>query len=246
MSPARTPSPSGRRAGAGVQGARPGDGQVLRLAVMDEAGCEDWVLAVLLQERHWCRRHPEVPFHTLGLAAYLDAGALAGQGYHRAEVRERNNALLALHFRPLLDLVAASLRPLLGAPARLAGTEAALPGFHIYLPHPALGGPVASVHRDLQYRDAFPAAAPGPGDVFSFTLPLCNPAGSGLSVWPGVTDPRAGAAAAPEFHPYRPGEIVVHDGLGIHQAVLCCDQGSPRISLQGHGLRVGGEFLLYW
>lgn len=223
-----------------------GDGQVLRRRVLDEAGCEDWVLAVLLQERHWRRRHPEVPFHTLGLAAYLDAVVAAGQGYHRAELRERSNALLARHFRPLLERVAATLRAMLGMPARLAYSEAALPGFHIYLPHPALDGPVASVHRDLQYRQAFPAATPGPGDVLSFTLPLCNPPGSGLWVWPGADDPGAGAEAAHRFHPYRPGEIVVHDGLAPHQAVLCCGHGDPRISLQGHGLRVGGEFLLYW
>ncbi|WP_241014879.1 hypothetical protein [Burkholderia sp. Ac-20379] len=130
----------------------------------------------------------------------------------------------------------------LGAPAVLAAAHepAALPGFHIYLPHPAFGKPVANVHRDLQFRDVFPGREPGPGDLISFTLSLSTPPGSGLNQWP---DPDG----APEFFAYRDGMLIVHDGLVTHQAVLACDGNAARITLQGHGLRrADGAFVLYW
>ena len=53
--------------------------------LLDEAGCEDWVLRVMLLRRHWRRRHPLAPFFTLGLAAYLDCTAAAGSRDYRDE-----------------------------------------------------------------------------------------------------------------------------------------------------------------
>jgi hypothetical protein len=77
--------------------------------------------------------------------------------------------------------------------------------------------------------------------MFSFTLPLSTPERSGLNLW------RDGAAAAePDFHPYRSGQLVVHSGLATHQAVLRCDGYLERITLQGHGVRLGQQILLYW
>lgn len=229
--------------------------EAVSLPVLDEAACEDWVLAVLLQQAHWCRRHAHVPFFTLGLAAYLDAvGSIGGPygrhaPYHQPALRARSNALLTAHFGPLLRRTAEALQHWLGAPTRLADDDAALPGFHIYLPHPALGERVASVHRDLQYRAAFGDTAPAAGDCFSFTLPLATPPGTGLAIWPDCRSTAAALAAdaqPPQFHPYQPGQLMVHDGLQLHQAVLCCTGDEPRITLQGHGLRQGHRFLLYW
>lgn len=210
----------------------------LRLSVLDRAACEDWVLHVCMLSGHWRRRHAEAPFYTLGQAAYLDAGPVGGD-YHDTEERLRNNGLLRSRFLPLLNRVAAALRPWTGLPVRLAEMEAALPGFHIYLPHPAFAGPVAKRHRDLQHHQAFPGCATGPGDVFSFTLPLSNPVGSGLSLWPP-------AGEMPVRLAYKEGEMVVHDGQADHRADLACNGDLERITLQGHGLRQGGHFLLYW
>ncbi|MGV2287308.1 hypothetical protein AAHK20_01220 [Trinickia sp. YCB016] len=208
--------------------------------LFDEAGCEDWVLRVMLLRRHWRQRHPLAPFFTLGLAAYLDCAAAAGSHVYRNEtLRRDSNALIDLHFGPLLNRVAAALSAHFGLPARVTD-EAARPGFHIYLPHPAFRLPVASVHRDLQYRDVFPAHTPSDDDLFSFTLPLSTPPGSGLSLWPRGAD-------EPEFLPYRSGTLVVHDGLIQHQAVLACDGDLERVTLQGHGIKTTGQdILLYW
>ncbi|AMO95190.1 hypothetical protein CFter6_2518 [Collimonas fungivorans] len=212
--------------------------QLATFDLLDEAECEDWVLRTLLLRRHWRRRHAEAPFFTLGLAAYLDCSA--GSAYHDVALRSRNNRMLESHFGPLLQALATRLGDHFGAPASMTD-GAAWPGFHIYLPHPAFSLPVASVHRDLQYRDVFPGQAIGEDDMFSFTLPLSTPEGSGLNIWSA-----GAAAAAPDFHPYRSGQLVVHSGLATHQAVLRCDGDLERITLQGHGVRLGQRILLYW
>ncbi|AJK49162.1 hypothetical protein [Burkholderia plantarii] len=207
--------------------------------VLDAAARADWIGHVMRMRAHWRQRHPLVPFFTLGLAAYLDCSAGGTDLYRDADVRHASNALLAGTFRPLLDTVADALAGCLGAPAVLAD-DAALPGFHIYLPHPAFGGPVAQIHRDLQFRDVYPAFEPEPGKLVSFTLSLSTPPGSGLNQW-------AGDAERPEFFAYRDGALVVHDGLVTHQAVLACNGAIERITLQGHGVRRDdGAFVLYW
>ncbi len=238
----------------------------IHLDLLDNATRKHWATRVLRLREHWRQRHPQAPFFTLGLAAYLDCtanrdgAAPTDSRYADAAVRRASNALLDAHFRPLLDQVAAALAACLGAPAVLAPDPdaAALPGFHIYLPHPAFGKPVAQVHRDLQFRDVYPAAQPAPGDLISFTLSLSTPKGSGLNQWHA---PAAGdegndgdddgadqhVPRTPEFFPYRDGMLIVHDGLVTHQAVLACDGEVARITLQGHGLRRGdGSFVLYW
>lgn len=208
-----------------------------RLTVLDVSACEDWVLHVCLLAGRWRRRHVDVPFYTLGQSAYLDAGP-AGD-YHDPRARQANNGLLRDCFQPLLGSVADVLRTWSGIPMRLADDEAALPGFHIYLPHPAFAGPVAKRHRDLQYQQAFPGTQVAATDVFSFTLPLSNPPGGGLTLWPDGGD-------EPVHLPYREGEMLVHGGLSDHRADLACAGDLERITLQGHGLRRDGHFLLYW
>jgi hypothetical protein len=183
----------------------------------------------------WRSRAAHAPFFSLGLAAYLDchAGACA---YRNRELRQLNNDLLRLHFGSLLEEVAAAIATVVGEAVHFAEDEAALPGFHIYLPHPTFGAQIASVHRDFQYRDAFPNCHAD--DTLSFTLPLSVPAGSGLNVWD--TDGKVA------FHGYTKGHLVLHDGLTLHQAVLNCVGNTERITLQGHAVRRSGKLMLYW
>ncbi len=217
-----------------------GTARLAMLDLFDEAGCEDWVLRVLLLRRYWRHRHARAPFFTLGLAAYLDWAAAAGASVYRDDtLRHENNALIDAHFAPLLAHVAAALAAHFGLPVRLTD-EAARPGFHIYLPYPAFRLQVASVHRDLQYRDVFARLAPAHDDLFSFTLSLSTPPGSGLLLW-------SRGAGEPERIAYRSGTLVLHDGLLKHQAVLACDGELERITLQGHGIRTPErEILIYW
>lgn len=212
---------------------------VQSVQLLDEDACEDWVLRVMLLKRHWRQRHPQAPFYTLGMAAYLDGIPLDGKAaYHELNLRERSNQLLVQHFGPLLELVCLALQKQLGLPVNLA-QDAALPGFHIYLPHPAFALPVAKVHQDLQYLNAFPHLRPRNEDLLTFTLPLSTPDGSGLLLWTGSAD-------VPEFYSYHSGQLVWHDGLTLHQAVLKCSDGLERITLQGHALRGDNNLKLYW
>jgi hypothetical protein len=212
------------------------DAGVARVTVLDEPSSDAWVLQVLAVSRFWRTRALQAPFFSLGLAAYLDIHAGRCAYRDRAQRRE-NNQLLLTHFRPLLEAVSDAVSEYVAAAVRLAHDEAALPGFHIYLPDPAFARPVASVHRDLQYRDVFPGSQAA--HTFSFTLPLSTPPGSGLNVW-------SEDGSEITFHRYRTGEMVIHDGLRTHQAVLDCAGESERITLQGHGIRKDGHAVLYW
>jgi hypothetical protein len=116
--------------------------------------------------------------------------------------------------------------------------RAAIPGFHIHLAHPVFAEEVATTHRDLQFRDVFPAMALGAHEVLTFTLPISAPAQTGINFW------KEGHKV---FHPYLAGWMLVHSGLETHQAVLYpLRDDVPRIMLQGHGAVVQGRLLIYW
>jgi hypothetical protein len=211
------------------------------LDLLDERECTELTSRVMQLSAHWRRRNPHTPFFTLGLASYID-GVEGDRPYRDEALRKENNALIGENFAPLLATVAEALGTYFGMPVELA-RHAAWPGFHVFLPHPVFSLPVASVHRDLQYLQAFPDRDPGQGDVFSFTLPVSTPSGSGLNLWPGCQS----ASGTPEFVPYSNGQLLVHDGLSVHQAVLQSSGEVPRITLQGHGIKTNNEFIeLYW
>jgi hypothetical protein len=213
------------------------------LPVLSEKECQLWVSKVLALRPHWTRRDAQLPFYTLGLAAYLDAvkgdPLLGGQqAYHHKVLRQENNRLLHTHFAPLFERCCEALAQWSGLPAACVGEQSALPGFHIHLPHPVFSQAVASRHVDLQFKQVFGLAQPDPGQVLTLTLPVSMPSGAGLNLWPGPE---------PVFHPYQLGHLSLHDGLMPHQAVLHpLGEPVPRIMLQCHGLRREGAWGLYW
>jgi len=218
-------------------------GLVRTFDVADAHACHAWASQVLGLRDHWTARHPHYPFHTLGLAAYLDAvtrdRSAKGPGLYRSKgLRRHYNDLLRAHFADLLDTGLQALTTMLGMPTRYDEARTALPGFHIHLPHPAFSHEVASIHRDLQFRDVFPELRPSAAEVFTFTLPLSLPPGAGIHFW--IDGQR-------HFHAYELGRMLVHDGLVTHQAVLHPQaQDLPRIMWQGHGIVDGQQLILYW
>jgi hypothetical protein len=210
--------------------------EVARIPILDEASSEECVLQVLLLRRYWQSRYAKAPFFTLGLASYLDCH-LGACAYRDRTLRHSNNELLMTHFGPLLTLMAEALGDHVGHPAHLAVEDAAVPGFHIYMPDQAFALPVASVHQDYQYRSVFPEITPE--QTISFTLAISAPQGSGLNIWAEKDDP-------PLLHAYKAGEMIVHDGHCTHQAVLGFDGETERITLQGHGIQHDGRLVLYW
>jgi hypothetical protein len=215
---------------------------VKRIQVLSSQECENALLQVLLLKSWWIKRHQQVPFYTLGLAAYLDDQY--GSSYQRAYTSPelvKYNQLLLRYFLSVYQKVITHLAELFDAPAFLNEQNLALPGFHIYEAHTAFAKPVAKVHRDLQFCHLFAERESlAPSRVFSFTLPIALPEVSGLNFYnnDGELD---------GFEPYHTGEMVVHSGLKPHQAVLnsvaWCE---PRITLQGHGLRRDDSWIVYW
>ena len=217
--------------------------QLEQFDVLAPQACAHWAQQVMALRRQWTARHARLPFYTLGLAAYLDAVTDGASGrlppsYHSSVLRQHNNQVLSQSFADLLELSRAGLAQHAQRPARYVPTQAALPGFHIHLPHPAFAAEVASVHRDFQFMKVFPQHRFEPDQVITFTLPLSLPPGSGLKLWDGD---------AVSLHRYALGQMVVHSGLCQHQAVLHPEPSeTPRIMLQGHGVFLNDELLLYW
>jgi hypothetical protein len=242
--PVRMPPDTDGRPDLGARCARDtADGLARTFDLADPRTCQRWASRVLDLREHWTPRHPHYPFHTLGLAAYLDAvgrdrshtGACL---YRSSSLRRHYNGLLRSQFADLLQTGQEALSAALGVPGVYAEDRAALPGFHIHLPHPAFKHEVASVHRDLQFMEVFPELRPSPEEVLTFTLPLSLPAGSGINFW---IDGRQ------HFHTYEIGSMLVHSGLVTHQAVLHPQmQDVPRIMWQGHGVIAGNRLVLYW
>lgn len=209
--------------------------------MLDEAASQAWANVVLSVPSLWTQRHPTVPFFTLGMAAYLDAArtlAMPTSIYAQRSVRDASNAVLMTHFEPLYNQLCNAIGQYFGVNAHLIADQAAIPGFHIHLPHPVFANEVASVHRDLQFQQVFPLESFESHQVFTFTLPISIPPGAGLNLW---------MAGEKQFHPYRKGELVIHSGLQTHQAALhCSGHVAPRIALQGHGVLRKNTIALYW
>jgi hypothetical protein len=228
-----------------------------RLPFLDGAGCARARAGVDALRRGWIPRHPHLPSFTLGAAAYLDAHGGLGTYLVRAA---RGRRLMEPVFGELHAALAGALAAHLGAPVELT-PDLGLPGFHLFLAHPRLAELEPSLHFDLQHLDLGwdAAAASRPGERLSFTVAIELPRrGAGLDLWDVTLDdcPARDAASLAEAAArrparrelYAPGELVLHDGDHLHRiaADLPLEPGERRLTLQGHGVRVGGRWVLYW
>ena len=218
-----------------------------RLPVLTQEFCQSYSDKLFALRPFWRPRHALVPFYTVGLAAYLDAyylaptatdtGVITTSDYLDSDNLQANNQWLAQQFTELYARLCTLLSAHLKAPVQLTDT-AAYPGFHIYLAHPVFAHPVAQIHQDRQYRQAYPNTNFAPQELFSFTLGLRIPKGSGLDIWPTDNQP-------PEFISYTEGDMVIHNGCLTHQAVINSTE-VPRITLQGHAVKRQDRFEIYW
>lgn len=210
------------------------------MALFGEADCAAFAQIVLGLSARWLDRHPLAPFYTLGAAAYLDMPL--GRDVYEMRAAAAN-PVLDRHFAACHAQLCDGLGALLDAPVELdSDPRHALPGFHVYRASPFFAFDVASRHTDQQHRllDWPDGIAPGEDAVLTFTLPLAQPPGSGLRLWPD------GTRQSPHEVAYRPGELVIHDGLTPHQAVLMPKAAGDRITMQGHAVKIGRAWRLYW
>ncbi|WP_034802501.1 hypothetical protein [Intrasporangium oryzae] len=203
----------------------------------------------------WTTRSPRSSFFTLGVNAYMDLAPSADARATYYDKVAASNALLDRRFGGLYLTLARRLGHALGMPARYAD-DLARPSCHIWtesgIPRTAGG----SIHFDLQYQRVLdePHYAAATGTV-SFTLPVRLPAaGSSLLVWPAFTYPEAltrlelARTTPPLRIEYSLGRALVHTGHVLHQIGPTPDisPGDLRITVQGHGIVVDDELVLYW
>ncbi|MFT3772471.1 MAG: hypothetical protein QM820_44320 [Minicystis sp.] len=228
---------------------------VLPILAPDE--CEDVRAAVHEMRAAWRQRHPALPFYTLGAASYMDAAEDKPAYYEGAR---RDNPTLRARFGALYQRIAQAIAGHLGGEVVLRD-DFALPGFHIFLSDPAFAQPLASIHRDLQYRllDWRPEEEADFEHPISFTLPLRLPArGGGMFLWDlyhheieGLSQTemaRLIRSRPRRFFPYEVGKMVLASGHRVHQ-IAPYKEPSPddeRITLQGHGIRTRAGWNLYW
>lgn len=225
------------------------------LDVLPAEECDRVADRVLDLREVWTTRSPSGNFCTLGVNAYMDlAQARDVNGSYYRPAREVNS-LLRARFPDVHGALSTALTQALGMPVRFAN-DLAVPGFHIWTADGIPSRAGASIHFDLQYLRLLEnpryAAATG---TLSFTLPIRLPAaGSSLRVWPEFTYPdRAGqldaaAAIEPVVVTYSLGRALVHSGHLLHQIgpTPAVRPDDVRITMQGHGLVMDDELLLYW
>jgi hypothetical protein len=230
---------------------------LVRRKLLDGATCDATSETVLGLHARWIRRLPGSEFYTLGTASYLDRDPIYGE--RAAEL----NPLLRANFQWLYSILTKGLADILETRVEIT-TDKAVPGFHVWGVPGIPTEPVTSLHFDLQYEHlAWPPDAQLARTI-SFTLPLRLPRnGGGLSIWD-TTRARVDAfyreagfngtlhdltILMPEhFEPYTCGELVVHSGHELHRIapISAVVPDDMRITLQGHGVRVGDAWQIYW
>lgn len=233
-----------------------------RIPVLNEAESAKVRDQVHALRDFWEHRDQAGPFYTLGAASYLDAERTEDAGIYYRKARDLN-PVLERHFDWLHERVAESLAEALGSPVAYP-PRFGLPGFHIFLPAELFRRPVAAIHIDLQYAalDWDPASEPDFAHPLSFTLSIALPrGGAGLRTWDldhaelrqreGGSLQELVADRPPHFHEYRVGHLAMHSGHMVHQIAPSpdLDPDDPRderLTLQGHGIRCGGVWQLYW
>jgi len=209
---------------------------------------------------HWLARQPG--FATIGVATYLDVSCSANAEETYYARLAAQNALLRSHFADELEHIRGVMARVLGRPTRF-DDAVALPGFHVF---EGLG--VATIERpnahfDHQHRYLrWPFEISSPR-VISFTIAIKLPTlGGGLDTWQVTEDEivrlrRMGRDDTLEHlvkvkpvvkYPYQVGRALVQLVTVAHRISTVRERrhGDQRITIQGHGVRDGDTWVLYW
>jgi hypothetical protein len=226
-----------------------------RISVFSGPECEEIRNKVHELRDLWIRRHPLVPFYTLGTASYMDGLFLTKY----MDLAKQFNNTLKEEFEWMYRKVFEALGNILQGPISQA-ENFAVPGFHVLLSHPGFGMNFANFHFDLQY-DFLYRNNPGAdfSKPFSFTLAIALPtAGTGLTLcdvrYSDVKDiPREkvmeiSANRKQSIVSYEVGTMVLHSGHHLHKLSPMSEMQpeDERITLQGHALFCDGNWQIYW
>lgn len=235
------------------------------IPILSPEECQRVYESVISLKEFWSCRRPPVPFYTIGAASYIDSG-----GYFASE-KTRNikgykalaakiNPLLKQHLDWVYPKIFKVVQEKTGHPVALEESMA-LPGFHIFQAPESkeLTELLAKtpVHFDVQYSDLDWNYDDIDYDhLISFTLAIRMPkAGSGITYWDAnyndykdVPIPQIARQTKSHYLPYKEGELLLHDGLTLHQIKPMHNPlpGDERITLQGHCLLCDGVLRVFW
>jgi hypothetical protein len=226
--------------------------------------CQAVRAALYAMRNAWIPRNPANPgsCFTVGPAAYMDVCSSPQPEVDYYQRAVLYNALFAERLDFLYQRLATALAEYLGAPVRYADAHA-WPGFHIFIGEAITSASRAPAHFDLQFHRLRWPCALDPVPALAFTLPIALPCvGGGLDVWsitPGDLEDaqRRGLMddlqsykerKARTFCPYTLGRLALHSGTLLHRigAVSGITEEDERITLQGHGVRIDGTWILHW
>lgn len=234
------------------------------IEILTPEQCEEICSAVHMLRSFWTQVHEQTQFFTLGAASYIEFSRPGNASMRYREKALKFNPVLTEYFSGLMEYLRETLQHQLGEPVAF-DEGLARPGFHIWLTEAIPTQPTASVHFDLQYQ-RLGWLADGGVDYdrpISFTLPVRLPAGGGgVNIWNlhyrEVEELSARGVPVDihelkderecEYYAYGLGCLVIHSGHFVHQIapVEQVEPGDERITLQGHALRCGGRWVLYW
>jgi hypothetical protein len=229
---------------------------ISKIKLLTKTECTEIVSEVHNLKEFWIHRHPVLPFYTLGRASYIDACEDKCKYYDEAKF---NNTILQNNFQWLYSKLLDCLIKELNSSVCYAA-NAALPGFHIFLAHRQFEQPMASIHRDLQYKLLdWPFEHSDTCPSISFTLAIEIPEnGGGLNIWDlhheeidhlsQIEVSKLILSREKKFYEYEVGSFILHSGHQVHQIApgRNLQPTDQRITLQGHGLMSQGTWYFYW
>jgi hypothetical protein len=207
--------------------------------VLSEQEAKLFARQVKSHKKHWKTKN--ILMSILGTASYLE-GMNGFDSYKRQYTQ--TNKFLYKHYKYLYDKVLEYFQN--RAPNSTVKYRFAYPGFHIFKCNRLFSWPVASVHKDFQYKQL---KLKKDEDIdynktLSFTLCLELP-NTGGGLYKFENDKKTKIA-------YKPGYIVCHNGKTTHMIAPSPtpsdDKTHYRITLQGHGLydKKKNIWWLYW
>jgi hypothetical protein len=210
---------------------------------------------VYINKDLWEIRNPAMS--TLGTASYLDGANK--QMY--IEKSQKSNIVMHKLFGNLHKKVINYFKKICPDSKIKFKKNAALPGFHIFECNSLFSLPVASVHKDLQWKRLTFEKDDEIDEKYtmSFTLALELPIkGGGLYMFESsdlglLNYVNVGSFlhsfAKKEKIEYKVGYIVMHNGMDYHMIAPCeTSKTHKRITLQGHGVyeKKSNTWWIYW
>jgi hypothetical protein len=181
-------------------------------------------------QSHWISRSDEFGFYTLGRCAYLD-----GRTPEYGQESKILNPILRQEFGDTYDIIIDHLSDQFKEPVVL-NEDLAHPSFHIFISSPMLLNHTGNWHEDC------PHLTLGFGDIdpYTFTIAITLPTGgAGMDY---IEDGQE------KYLEYEKGGFVGHDGKTTHRisSLKRYEPYEPRITLQGHIIRLNGILTMFW